>query len=53
MANSKTFRLLLSSMYNNMRPEHDRLQAEVFPKLRAYCEQNSFSSQAIDFGSEL
>ena len=35
---SKTFRLFLSSTFNDMRAERDKLQADVFPKLRSYCE---------------
>lgn len=49
MANtSKTFRLFLSSTFNDMRAERDSLQENVFPKLRAYCDKHGFSFQAID-----
>ena len=48
MANSKTFRLFLSSTFNDMRAERDKLQAEIFPKLRRYCEERGFSFQPID-----
>ena len=45
---SKTFRLFLSSTFNDMRAERDELQAKVFPKIRAYCEEHGFSFQPID-----
>jgi hypothetical protein len=45
---SKTFRLFLSSTFNDLRAERDKLQAEVFPRLRKYCEEKGFSFQAID-----
>ena len=49
MANtSKTFRLFLSSTFNDMRAERDALQERVFPRLRAYCDENGFSFQPID-----
>jgi len=48
MSNSKTFRLFLSSTFNDMRAERDELQKKVFPKIRAYCEQEGFSFQPID-----
>ncbi len=46
--NSKTFRLFLSSTFNDMRAERDALQEKVFPKLRAYCDKHGFSFQPID-----
>lgn len=46
--NSKTFRLFLSSTFNDMRAERDKLQKEVFPKLREYCDRYGFSFQPID-----
>lgn len=45
---SKTFRLFLSSTFNDMRAERDKLQAEVFPRLREYCDKHGFSFQPID-----
>ncbi|MEA2018176.1 MAG: DUF4062 domain-containing protein [Campylobacterota bacterium] len=49
MANtSKTFRLFLSSTFNDLRAERDKLQAEVFPRLREYCDKHGFSFQPID-----
>jgi len=32
--NSKTFRLFLSSTFNDMRAERDALQERVFPRLK-------------------
>ncbi len=46
--NSKTFRLFLSSTFNDMRAERDALQENVFPKLREYCDKHGFSFQPID-----
>ncbi|MEA2099986.1 MAG: DUF4062 domain-containing protein [Campylobacterota bacterium] len=46
--NSKTFRLFLSSTFNDMRAERDALQATVFPRLRAYCDEHGFSFSPID-----
>jgi len=49
MANtSKTFRLFLSSTFNDMRAERDALQERVFPRLRAYCDEHGFSFTPID-----
>ena len=49
MANtSKTFRLFLSSTFNDMRAERDELQRTVFPRLREYCDKHGFSFQPID-----
>lgn len=48
MAHSKTFRLFLSSTFSDMRAERDKLQAEVFPKLRKYCQSHGFTFQPID-----
>ncbi|MBF0135720.1 MAG: DUF4062 domain-containing protein [Magnetococcales bacterium] len=48
MSRSKTFRLFLSSTFNDLRAERDKLQVEVFPKLRKYCEDRGFSFQPID-----
>lgn len=45
---NKTFRLFLSSTFNDMREERDMLQSKVFPKLRKYCEDKGFSFQPID-----
>ena len=45
---SKTFRLFLSSTFNDMRAERDELQATVFPRLREYCDKHGFSFQPID-----
>ncbi len=46
--NSKTFRLFLSSTFNDMRAERDELQKKVFPRLREYCDKHGFSFQPID-----
>lgn len=48
MITSKTFRLFISSTFNDMRAERDILQEKVFPKLRKYCNKHGFSFQAID-----
>jgi hypothetical protein len=48
MSNNKTFRIFLSSTFNDLRAERDKLQAEVFPRLRKYCEDKGFSFQPID-----
>jgi Cdc6-like AAA superfamily ATPase len=48
MSFNKTFRLFLSSTFNDMRAERDILQETVFPKLRSYCERHGFTFQPID-----
>jgi hypothetical protein len=46
--NKKTFRLFLSSTFNDLRAERDILQERVFPKFREYCQKYGFTFQAID-----
>lgn len=42
------FRVFVSSPFSDMAAERNRLQEEVFPKLREYCQQRGTRFQAID-----
>jgi hypothetical protein len=46
---TRTFRVFVSSTFEDLKEERDALQREVFPKLRKLCEQRSARFQAIDF----
>jgi WD40 repeat protein len=45
---TRTFRVFVSSTFEDLKDERDALQREVFPKLRALCEQHGARFQAID-----
>jgi WD40 repeat protein len=45
---SRTFRVFVSSTFEDLRAERDALQHNVFPKLRTLCEQHGARFQAID-----
>jgi hypothetical protein len=45
---TRTFRVFVSSTFEDLKEERNALQREVFPKLRALCEQHSARFQAID-----
>ncbi len=43
-----TFRVFVSSTFNDLKAERNALQQETFPKLREYCRQRGARFQAID-----
>jgi hypothetical protein len=45
---TRTFRVFVSSTFEDLKVEHDALQRDVFPKLRKLCEENGARFQAID-----
>ena len=45
---TRTFRVFVSSTFEDLKTERDALQREVFPKLRKLCEQSGARFQAID-----
>ncbi len=45
---TRTFRVFVSSTFEDLKAERDALQREVFPKLRRLCEENNARFQAID-----
>jgi WD40 repeat protein len=45
---TRTFRVFVSSTFEDLKEERDALQREVFPKLRMLCEQHGARFQAID-----
>src|ERR1017187_9763607 len=45
---TRTFRVFVSSTFEDLREERDALQREVFPALRKLCEQHGARFQAID-----
>jgi WD40 repeat protein len=45
---TRTFRVFISSTFEDLKAERDALQREVFPKLRKLCEANNARFQAID-----
>ena len=47
-ASTRTFRVFVSSSPEDLKAERDALQRDVFPKLRALCEQHGARSQAIE-----
>ncbi len=44
----RTFRVFVSSTFEDLKAERDALQREVFPKLRQLCEKHGARFQAID-----
>src|SRR5208337_3298869 len=45
---TRTFRVFVSSTFEDLKEERDALQRDVFPKLRTLCEQRGARFQAID-----
>lgn len=45
---TRTFRIFVSSTFEDLKEERDALQREVWPKLRRLCEQHGARFQAID-----
>lgn len=45
---SKTFRVFISSTFNDLKAERNALQERVFPRLRALCQQYGARFQPID-----
>ncbi len=45
---TRTFRVFVSSTFEDLRAERDALQRDVFPKLRKLCGENGARFQAID-----
>lgn len=45
---TRTFRIFVSSTFEDLKEERNALQREVWPKLRALCEQHGARFQAID-----
>jgi hypothetical protein len=45
---TRTFRVFVSSTFEDLKAERDALQREVFPRLRKLCEENGARFQAID-----
>ncbi len=48
MQNTKTFRLFISSTFNDFRREREVLQTEVFPHIKEYCSKKGYTFQPID-----
>jgi hypothetical protein len=45
---TRTFRVLVSSTFEDLKAERDALQRDVFPKPRKLCEENGAGFQPID-----
>jgi hypothetical protein len=45
---SRIIRLFISSTFEDMTNERNAIHKHVFPRLKAYCEENGFRFQAID-----
>ena len=45
---TRTFRVFVSSTFEDLKAERDALQRDVFPRLRKLCEENGARLQAID-----
>jgi type IV secretory pathway VirB9-like protein len=45
---TRTFRVFVSSTFEDLKAERDALQRHVFPRLRTLCEANNARFQAID-----
>ena len=48
MTTAKTFRLFISSTFNDFRREREVLQTKVFPEVREYCASQGYIFQPID-----
>ena len=46
--NSKTFRLFISSTFNDFQVEREVLQTRVFPEIKEYCSSKGYTFQPID-----
>ena len=44
----KTFRLFISSTFNDLKVERDLLQSEVFPEIKGFCKNLGYNFQVID-----
>ena len=44
----KTFRLFISSTFNDLKEERNTLQNEVFPAIKEFCQRNGFNFEPID-----
>src|SRR5438128_1139513 len=44
----RTFRIFVSSTFDDLKAERNALQAQVFPKLRELCQRHGCRFQAID-----
>ena len=45
---SRTFRVFVSSTFEDLKEERNRLHETVYPRLRAFCQERGASFQAID-----
>jgi len=45
---SHTFRVFISSTFNDLKAERNALQEKVYPRLKALCAQHGTYFQAID-----
>jgi WD40 repeat protein len=45
---ARTFRIFVSSTFEDLKAERDALQRDVFPRLRKLCEQHGARFQAVD-----
>jgi hypothetical protein len=45
---TRTFRIFVSSTFEDLKAERDALQRHVFPRLRRLCEANNARFQVID-----
>ncbi|QSZ42194.1 tetratricopeptide repeat protein [Sulfurimonas aquatica] len=48
MTNNKTFRLFISSTFNDFRREREVLQTKVFPHIKEYASKQGYTFQPID-----
>ena len=48
VAASKTFRIFVSSTFDDLKEERNALQKNTFPRLRELCVENGFQFQAVD-----
>ncbi len=48
MQNNKTFRLFISSTFNDFRGERKALQEDVFPEIKKHCAEKGLTFQPID-----
>ena len=49
---TRTFRIFISSTFNDLKEERNALQEQVFPRLRELCMQHGTRFQAIDLRVE-